>query len=141
MQHGLPVLTQKGRDAIKSMPPDLTVRCRNILIQVNGKRSTEEILNTLHGLDGLEEGFQKLLAGQYLQIFQDCKSLVTMHVQQMLGPKALTLIKKIEEMHFKYGEHCWDHMDELDKTARLFYGEVVADKLEAEIKKIVHETM
>ncbi len=137
MEHGIPVLTKKGQDAIKSMPPDLTMRCRNILIQVNGKRSVEEIFNTLQGLDGLEEGFQKLLAGQYLYIPQECKSLVTMLVQQMLGPKAPTLVKKIEEMHVKYGEHCWDHMDELDKTARLFYGEVVADKLEAEIKKIV----
>ncbi len=141
MEHGIPVLTKKGRDAIKNMPPDLTVRCRNILVQVNGKRSVKEIFNTLQGLDGLEEGFRKLLAGQYLQIFPDCKSLVTMQVQQMLGPKAPTLIKKIEEMHIKYGEHCWDHMDELDKTARLFYGEVVADELEAEIKKIVRETM
>jgi hypothetical protein len=137
MEHGIPMLTQKGRDAIKSMPPDLTARCRNILVQVDGKRSVEKIFNTLQGLDGLADAFQKLLAGQYVQIPPDCTSLITALARQMLGPKAPALIKKIEELHVKYGEHCWDHMDELDKTARLFYGEVVADKLDAEIKKIV----
>lgn len=137
MKHGIPALTQKGRDAIKSMPPDLTARCRNVLVQVDGKRSIKEIFNALKGLDGLEDAFQKLLAHQYVQMSTDCKILVTALAQEVLGPKAPALIKKIEEIQAKYGEHCWDHMDELNKTARLFYGEVVADKLEAEIKKIV----
>jgi hypothetical protein len=140
MEHGIPVLTQKGRDAIQRMPPDLTARCRNILVQVDGKRSVEKIFSSLQGLEGLAEAFQKLLAGQYVQISLECKSLVTTLLQQMLGPKAPTLIKKIEEMNVKYGEHCWEHMDELDRTARLFYGEVVADKLQTEISKIVRET-
>jgi hypothetical protein len=137
MEPGIPALTQKGRDAIKSMPPDLTARCRNILVQVDGKRSVGEIFNALQGLDGLKDAFQKLLDRQYVQMSPDCKILVTALAQQMLGPKAPALIKKIEEMQAKYGEQCWDHMDELDRTARLFYGEVVADKLEAEIRKIV----
>jgi hypothetical protein len=140
MEQGIPALTQKGRDAIKSMPPDLTARCRNVLVQVDGKRSVEEIFNALKGLDGLEDTFQKLLAHHYVQMPPNCKILVTALAQQMLGSKAPALIKKIEEIQAKYGEHCWDHMDELDKTARLFYGEVVADKLEAEIKKIVRES-
>ncbi len=140
MEHGIPVLTQKGRDAIKSRPSDLTARCRNILVQVDGKRSVEKILNSLQGLDGLADAFQKLLAGQYVQIPPDCTSFVTTLVQQTLGSKAPTLLKKIEEMHIKYGQHCWEHMDELDKTARLFYGEVVAEKLQTEIAKIVRET-
>src|SRR5512143_432150 len=137
MKHGMPALTQKGRDAIKSMPPDLTARCRNVLVQVDGKRSIKEIFNALKGLDGLEDAFQKLLDHQYVQISTDCKILVTALAQEVLGPKAPALIKKIEEIQAKYGEHCWDHMDELNKTARLFFGEVVADKLETEIKKIV----
>ena len=58
----------------------------------------------------------------------------------MLGPKAPTLIKKIDDMHAKYGETCWAHMEELYKTARLFYGEIVADNLKTEITKILRET-
>jgi len=140
MERGIPVLTQKGRDAIKSIPFGLTARCRNILVQVDGKRSVEKIFNSLQGLDGLADAFQKLLAGQYVHISEDCTSIITTLVQQMLGPKAPSLLKKIEEMHVKYGQHCWGHMDELDKTARLFYGEVVAEKLQTEIAKIVRET-
>jgi len=40
----------------------------------------------------------------------------------------------------KYGDYCWDHLDELYKTARVFFGEVVADNLKSEITKILFET-
>jgi hypothetical protein len=43
-------------------------------------------------------------------------------------------------VHAKYGDACWDHLDELDKTARLFYGQEVANKLRIEIEKIISET-
>ncbi len=51
MERGIPVLTEKGRDALKSSPPDLTARCRNVLVQVDGKRSFDDIRKTLNGLD------------------------------------------------------------------------------------------
>jgi hypothetical protein len=92
------------------------------------------------GLKGLEDSLQRLSGGNYVQIARECKDLVKGLAEQMLGAKAPTLIKKIEEIHAKYGDACWDHLDELDKTARLFYGEVVADNLKAEIAKNIRET-
>ncbi len=139
MEWGIPILTQKGEAAIKNMPPDLTARCRNILIQVDGKRSVEEIFATLKGLEGLDESFNKLVAGRYIQISRECKDLIKALAQQMLGSKSPTLIKKIDEMHAKFGDACWDHLDELDKTARLFYGEVTAENLKKEIARILQE--
>ncbi len=140
MESGIPVLTQKGRDALKNSSPDLGLLCRNILIQVDGKRSLDEISTMFRGLKGLDESVQKLVSGNFVRISRECRDIITALAQQMLGPKAPTLLKKIEDLHAKYGELCWEHLDEVDKLARLFYGEVVADKLKAEIAKILRET-
>jgi hypothetical protein len=37
-------------------------------------------------------------------------------------------------------DRCWEHLDELDKVARLFYGEVTAQSLKKDISKIIQET-
>lgn len=140
MESGIPVLTSKGRDALKSAPADLSPLCRNILVQVDGKKSLEDMLTMFRGLKGLDEAIQRLFAGNFMQISRECKDLVKGLAEQMLGVKAATLVKKIEDLHVKYGEQCWDHLDEVDKVARLFYGEVIADQLKQEISKILRET-
>jgi len=140
MESGILLLTAKGREALKKAPPELSPLCRNILVQVDGKKSVAEISTMFRGLKGLEDSLQRLFGGNYVQIAKECKDLVKGLAEQMLGTKAPTLVKKIEEIHAKYGDACWDHLDELDKTARLFYGEVVADNLKSEIAKIIRET-
>ncbi len=140
MGSGILVLTEKGRDALKNAPPNLSPLCRNILIQVDGKKSLGDIQLMFRGLKGLEESLQRLFDGSFIQISRECKDLIISLAQQLLGPKAPTLIKKIEDMHAKYGDTCWDHLEDLYKTARLFYGEVLADNLKAEITKILRES-
>jgi hypothetical protein len=140
MQSGIPVLTQKGREALKNAPPDLSPLCRNILVQVDGKKSLEDIQTTLRGLKGLGEAIQRLLGGNFMRISRECTDLIKALAQQMLGAKAPTLIKKIDDLHAKYGDHCWQHLEEVEKTARLFYGEVIANNLKTEISKILRET-
>lgn len=140
MESGIPVLTQKGRDALKTAPAELSSLCRNILVQIDGKKSTEDILAMFRGLKGLEEALQRLYSGNFIQISRECKDLIKALARQMLGTASSTFIRKLDDIHAKYGDSCWDHVHELDKTARLFYGEVVADKLKAEIAKIVSET-
>ena len=140
MESGIPVLTQKGRDALKTAPAELSSLCRNILVQIDGKKSAEDILAMFRGLKGLEDALQRLYSGNFIQLSRECKELIKALAQQMLGPQAPTFIRKIDDIHAKYGDACWDHIGELDKTARLFYGEVVADKLKAEIAKIISET-
>lgn len=137
---GIPVLTQKGQEALKNMPPDLSAFCRNVLVQVNGKRSLDDIRNIFKGLETLEESIQKLVTGGYIDVSQDCKDIVKALILQTLGPKAPTLLKKLDELHAKYGDQCWDHIEELDKVARLFYGEVTAQSLKADIGKIIQDT-
>ena len=137
MEWGIAKLTQKGRDAVKSMPEELTARCRNILVQVDGSRSLDDIRTALKGLDGIEEAIEKLIAGAYIEVSRQCIDMVKGLAEQLLGPKAPTLIKKIEELHAKHGDACWEHLDEVDKTARLFYGEVVAEKLKTEITRLI----
>ena len=140
MDTGILVLTQKGRDALKTAPPDMSPLCRNILVQVDGKKSAEDIHTMFRGLKGLDDAIQRLFDGRYVETSRACKDLVTSMAQRMLGPKAPTIVKKIDELHTKYGDSCWTHLDELEKTARLFYGEVVADRLKTEIAKIIRET-
>lgn len=137
---GIPVLTHKGKEALKHAPPDLSPLCRNILVQVDGKRSLDDVLNLFRGLKGLEESMQKLFAGHFIQATRDCHDLVKSMVQQMLGPKAPTLLKKIDDMQAAYGDACWEHLDELEKTARMFYGEVVATDLKSQITRLVQES-
>ncbi|OGW37937.1 MAG: hypothetical protein A2010_13225 [Nitrospirae bacterium GWD2_57_9] len=137
---GILVLTAKGSDALKNTPPDLSPICRNILVQVDGKKSIEDIQTMFRGLKGLEDAIQKLLAGNFVETSRQCKDLVKAIAQEMLGAKAPTLLKKIDDLHAKYGEQCWEHVDEIEKLARLFYGEVTADQLKTEIAKIVRET-
>jgi hypothetical protein len=139
MEWGIPKLTQKGRDAVKNMPPELTARCRNILVQVDGSRSLDDIRTALKGLDGIEEAIAKLTAGTYIEVSRECIDMVKALAEQLLGPKAPTLLKKIDDLHAKHGDACWDHLEEVDKTARLFYGEVVADKLKTEIARLVRQ--
>jgi hypothetical protein len=139
MEWGIPKLTQKGRDAVKNMPPELTARCRNILVQVDGTRSLDDIRTTLKGLDGIEEAIEKLAAGKYIEVSRECIDMVKALAEQILGPKAPTLLKKIDELHAKHGDACWEHLDEVNKTARLFYGEVVAEKLRTEISRLISE--
>jgi hypothetical protein len=140
MESGIITLTPKGRDALKTTPPELSPVCRNILVQVDGKKSAEDLRNMFRGLKGLEESIEKLFTGKFIQLSRDCRSLVKGLAEQMLGPKAPTLIKKIDDMHAKYGEQCWEHLDELDKVARMFYGEVTADRLKTDIVKILRDS-
>jgi len=140
MESGIVVLTQKGREALTETQQSLSPLCRNILIQVDGKKSVEDVMRMFRGLKGLEEALQKLFIGNYISTSRECKDLVKAMTQQLLGPKAPTMLKKIDELHAKYGETCWNHLDELEKTARMFYGEVVADDLKREIANILRET-
>jgi len=139
MKSGIPVLTQKGREALKTPPADMSPLCRNILVQVDGTRSLDLILHLFRGLKGLDESLQKLSSDNFIQITRNCQDLVKSMAQQMLGLKAPTIIKKIDEMHAKYGDACWEHLDELEKLARMFYGEVVATELKIQITRLVQE--
>lgn len=140
MEAGIPILTDKGRNALKNTPSDLTLLCRNILVQVDGNKSFEDILTMFRGLKGLDDGLQKLIAGGYVKISRECLDLVRSMARHLLGAKSPTLIKKVDELHVRHGDACWDHLEELDKFSRMFYGEVVADKLRSEIAKILRET-
>lgn len=140
MESGIPVLTSKGEDALRNPPPDLTSLCRNILVQVNGNKSIDEIRKMFRGLKGLEEGLEKLFAGNFIELSRQCKDLVKAMARQMLGANAPSLIKKIDDLYAKHGEQCWDHVDELDRHARLFYGEVIADQLKLEVSRILQVT-
>ena len=139
MADGIPTLTEKGRQAIQHSQTNVTARCRNILVQVDGKRSFDNIRKVLRGLEGKEEAITKLVEEGFVALNRDCKDIVKSLVLQMLGAKAPTLIKKIDDMHAKYGESCLEHMDELDKFTRLFYGEVVAENMKTEIVRIIRE--
>jgi hypothetical protein len=140
MESGIPLLTSKGREALKHTPPDLTPLCRNILVQIDGKKSLDEIKTMFRGLKGLDDAIQRLFAGSFVEVTRDCKDLIKALAEQMLGPKSPTLLKKIDELHARYGEQCWEHLDELEKLARMFYGEVIADQLKLEFSKILRET-
>ena len=140
MRAGIPILTPKGKEALKSTPKELSVFCRNVLVQVDGKRTIDEVHTILKGMERFDEFIQKLVEGGYIDVSQNCMNIVTSLVRQMLGPKAPTLLKKIDDMHAKYGDQCWDHLAELDKTARMFYGEEIAENLRTNISKIVQET-
>jgi len=129
---GIPVLTPKGRAAVKTAAAEVSPVCRNILIQIDGKKSIADLKTMFRGLKNLDGGF--------VAVTRECKDLITALAEQMLGVKAQTLIKKIDELHARYGEHCWEHLDEVDKLARLFYGEDVAQQLKQEIGKILRET-
>jgi hypothetical protein len=137
---GIPVLTEKGRDAVKSTSTEITPLCRNILIQIDGKRSIADIKTIFRGLKNLDEAIQRLFDGGFVQVTRECKDLITALAQEMLGVKSQTLIKKIDELHAQYGGQCWEHLEEVNKLARLFYGEVVATQLRQEIEKILRET-
>lgn len=139
MQSGVITLTPKGRDALKTTPPELSPLCRNILVQIDGKKSIEDLRNMFRGLKGLDDAVEKLFAGRFVELSRDCKNLVTGLAERMLGPKSPTLIRKIDELHAKYGEQCWEHLDELYKLARMFYGEVTADQLKTDILKILQD--
>jgi hypothetical protein len=140
MESGILMLTQKGLAALKTAPAELSPLCRNVLVQVDGKKSVEDINIMFRGLKGLDETIQRLFAGNYIQVSRACKDLVKALAQQMLGATSSALVNKIDDVHNKYGDACWDHLDELDKTARLFYGQVVADKFRTEVEKIISET-
>jgi hypothetical protein len=139
MAAGIPVLSDKGRDALKNMSVNITARCRSVLVQVDGKRSLDDIRSQLKGLEGLEEAITKLVTEKYIDLERDCKSTVKEIAEKILGTKSPSIIRKIDEMHAKYGEACWDHLEDLEKAARLFYGEGLATKLRSEIEKILDD--
>lgn len=139
MATGVPVLTDKGRDALKTMPADLTARCRSIMVLVDGKRSLDDIRTSLRMLEGLEDGISRIISSGYVQIDQSCKDIIKQIAERILGVKSPSITRKLDEMQAKYGETCWQHLDELDKAARLFYGADLADKLKAEIRKVLDE--
>jgi hypothetical protein len=141
MSSGIPLLTEKGRGAIKSAESTLSARCRSVMVHVDGKRSLDDIRAMLRGLEGLDEAIKKLIDEGYIASTTSCKDLVKDVVLKQLGPaKGATILRKIDEMSAKYGDACWEHIDELDKSARLFYGETIAQNLKNDILKIVRET-
>jgi len=137
MASGTPILTDKGREAIKNPQSSLTARCRSVLVQIDGKRSIDEVRNSLRGLEGLEEAITKLTNEGYVNLAQDCRDIVKDAAVRILGAKSPTINRKIDELHTKYGDGCWTRLDELDKTARLFYGADVAEKLKQEFVRIL----
>ncbi len=137
---GIPVLTEKGRDAVTGTIPEIPPLCRNILIQIDGRKSLADIKTMFRGLKNLDEAMQLLFDGGFVEVTLGCRDLITALAQQMLGVKSQILIQKIDELHGRYGDRCWDHLDEVNKQARLFYGEVVAARLQREIGRILRET-
>lgn len=139
MATGIPHLTDKGREAVKNPQPGLTARCRSVLVQIDGIKRMDDIRGNLRGLEGLEEAIQKLVVEGYISLDQDCRDIVKTIAVKLLGAKAPTILKKIDELHARYGDGCWDHLDELNKAARLFYGEVVAEDLKGQISKALQD--
>lgn len=137
MASGTPILTEKGREALKNPQSSLTTRCRSVLVQIDGKRSLDEVRNSLRGLDGLEDAIKKLTDDGYVNLAQDCRDIIKDAAVRILGAKSPTINRKIDELHTKYGDGCWTHLDELDKAARLFYGSVLADNLKQEFSSIL----
>ena len=137
MATGTPILTEKGRDAVKNPQTGLTARCRSVLVQIDGKRSLDEVRTSLRGLDGLEEAIQKLTDEGYVKLTQDCRDIIKDAAIKILGAKSPTINRKIDELHAKYGDGCWTHLDELDKAARLFYGADIAENLKQEFVRIL----
>ncbi|MHB8843242.1 MAG: hypothetical protein ACYC7L_00700 [Nitrospirota bacterium] len=139
MATGTPLLTDKGRDAVKNPQTSLTARCRSVLVQIDGVKKLDEIRVNLRGLEGLEESITKLVNEGYVRISQDCRDIIKDSAFTILGAKSPTINRKIDELHAKYGDACWTHLDELDKAARLFYGADLADKLMQEFSRILKE--
>ena len=139
MATGTPLLTDKGRDAIKNPQTSLTARCRSVLVQIDGVKKLDEIRSNLQGLEGLEESITKLINDGYVKLTQDCRDIIKDSALKILGAKSPTINRKIDELHAKYGEACWTHLDELDKAARLFYGANLADNLMKEFSRILKE--
>lgn len=140
MESGIPILTERGIEAVHNLQSGISAKCRNVLVQIDGERSFDDIRAILKGLDGLEDAISTLVNEKYVALARDCKDLIKGVATKLVGAKAPMLLKKMDEMHAKYGDAaCWEHIGELDKTARLFYGEVVADTLKHEITKILHE--
>jgi hypothetical protein len=137
MATGTPILTDKGRDAAKNPQATVTARCRSVLVQIDGTKSLDAIRNNLRGLEGLEEAIKKLTDEGFLKLAQDCRDIIKDAAVRILGAKSPTINRKIDELHTKYGDSCWNHLDELDKAARLFYGSVLADELKKEFSKII----
>ena len=137
MATGTPILTEKGREAAKNPQTGLTARCRSVLVQIDGKRSLDEIRSILRGLDGLEEAITKLTDEGYVKLAQDCRDIIKDAAIKILGAKSPTINRKIDELHGKYGDGCWTHLDELDKAARLFYGADLAENLKQEFVRIL----
>jgi hypothetical protein len=139
MTSGTPILTEKGREAIKNPQASLTARCRSVLVQIDGRRSLDEVRNSLRGLDGLEDAIRKLTDEGYVSVAQDCRDIIKDAAVRILGVKSPTINRKIDELHAKYGDACWTHLDELDKAARLFYGADVAENLKKEFVRILNK--
>lgn len=139
MTSGTPIITEKGREAVKNPQSSLTARCRSVLVQIDGKRSLDEVRNSLRGLEGLEEAIKKLTDEGYVNLARDCRDVIKDAAVRILGAKSPTINRKIDELHTKYGDGCWTHLDELDKAARLFYGSVLADNLKQEFVRILKE--
>ena len=139
MASGTPRLTDKGREAIKNPQSTITARCRVILVQIDGMRTLDDIRNKFRGLDGLEDAIKKLSGEGYMTLSQDCRDIIKDAAIRILGAKSPTINRKIDELHTKYGNACWSHLDELDKAARLFYGSALADNLKQEFSKILND--
>jgi hypothetical protein len=139
MASGTPLLTNKGRDEVKTPGTSLTARCRSVLVQIDGKRSIDEVRGILRGLDGLEEAIKRLIDEGYVNLSQDCRDIIKDAAVRILGAKSPTINRKIDELHAKYGDGCWSHLDELDKAARLFYGADVAENLKQEFVRILQK--
>ena len=137
METGTPLLTDKGREALRNPQATITARCRSVLVQIDGIKKLDDIRGNLRGLEGLEEAIRKLVDEEYISVTQDCRDIIKDISVKILGAKSPTIIRKIDEMHTKYGDACWDHLDELNKAARLFYGEVLAENLKSEFARIV----
>jgi hypothetical protein len=139
MASGTPLLTDKGREAVKNPQTTLTARCRVVLVQIDGMKTLDEIRYNLRGLEGLEEAIKKLSDEGYIKLSQDCQDIIKDAAVRILGAKSPTINRKIDELHAKYGDACWTHLDELDKAARLFYGSALADDLKQEFTRILKE--
>jgi hypothetical protein len=137
MSTGTPLLTDKGREAIKNPQTSITARCRSVMVQIDGIKRLDDIRGTLRGLEGLEEAIQKLVDEGFISVTQDCRDIIKDISLKILGTKSPTMIRKIDELHAKYGDGCWDHLDELNKAARLFYGEVLAENLKSEFTRVL----
>lgn len=139
---GIPVLTSKGKGAIRTAPRNLSQKCVYSLVSVDGRRDFDELRVKLRFVTDFDHIFLALLQGGFIEITFSNKVALKNIVKKRLGAHdAVLFLEQINHLFEEHGEYLVNNLEKLEHMVSLYCDKAVANDLLNEFEEVASRNL